>query len=93
MTSTCISLIISVKKELVRIHQKGQKDALPAKQSQRLAAQRNIETSQPVFPEREVVPQTEPTSTPRKRTGAKDLMQPNIKIRRLEDIVSDDPPG
>ena len=84
-------MIISVKKELVRIHQKGQKNDLPAKQSQRLAAQRDID--QPVFPEREVVPQTEPTSTPRKHTGAKDLMQPNIKIKRLEDIVNDDEPG
>ena len=79
-------MIISVKKELVRINQK---DVLPVKQSQRLAAQREI--SQPVFPEREVVPQTEPT--PRKRTGTKDIMQPKIKVTRLEDIVSDDAPG
>ena len=59
------------------------------KQSQRLAAQREI--SQPVFPEREVVPQTEPI--PRKRTGTKDIIQPKIKVTRLEDIVSDDVPG
>ena len=59
------------------------------KQSQRLAAQREI--SQPVFPEREVVPQTEPT--PHKHTGTKDIMQPKIKVTRPEDIVSDDVPG
>ena len=59
------------------------------KQSQRLAAQREI--SQPVFPEREVVPQTEPTL--RKRTGTKDIMQRKIKVTRLEDTVSDDAPG
>ena len=59
------------------------------KQSQRLAAQWEI--SQPVFPEREVVPQTEPTT--RKCTGTKDIMQPKIKVTRLEDIVRDDAPG
>ena len=57
--------------------------------SQRLAAQWEI--SQPVFPEREVVPQTKPT-TP-KCTGTKHIMQPKIKVTRLEDIVSDDAPG
>ena len=36
--------------------------------------------SKTVFPEREVVPQTEPT--PRKRTGTKDIMQPKIKVGR-----------
>ena len=57
--------------------------------TRRLAAQQEI--SQPVFPEREVVPQTEPT--PRKHTGTKDIMQPKIKVTRLEDIVHDDAPG
>ena len=59
------------------------------KQSQRLAAQWEI--SQPVFPEREVVPQTKPT--PCKHTGTKDIMQPKIKVTRLEDIACDDAPG